>query len=199
MAHQFSWPRTRYLYAIGNTPAVCLTRDVAPEENVDLLLLGCGDPRNVLFTVFCEQSQSVRKLDFTCCDVEPAVLARNVILLSMIYDAEEYTGDIWNIFFHMYLSDTSHTYLVDHCRKLVGYSENISRWNRSPYGSFLRMSTEYTLSELRRHWTLYVNMHNLPADRLATLHNAFTKQGQSSSTMHDTNLSSARSAGPLHQ
>ncbi|KAA1470752.1 hypothetical protein DENSPDRAFT_858545 [Dentipellis sp. KUC8613] len=197
MAHQFSWPRTQYLYAIGNTPAVCLTRDVAPEENIDLLLLGCGDPRNVLFTIFCEPSQSVRKLDFTCCDKEPAVLARNVMLLSMIYDADEYTGDIWNSFFHMYLSNASHAYLVGHCQKLVGYSENILRWNQSPYGSFLRMSTEYTLSELRRHWTLYADMHELPVDRLATLRSAFTKQAQSSSTMYYRILSSARSAGPL--
>jgi hypothetical protein len=38
-------------YPIGNTSAVCLTQDLASEQDADIFLLGCGDPRNVLYTL----------------------------------------------------------------------------------------------------------------------------------------------------
>jgi Domain of unknown function (DUF4470) len=41
-----------HLYALGNTPAVCLTQDLPPEQSADCLLLGCGDCRNILCTVY---------------------------------------------------------------------------------------------------------------------------------------------------
>ncbi|TFY66981.1 hypothetical protein EVG20_g4108 [Dentipellis fragilis] len=139
----------------------------------------------------------VRKLDFTCCDFDPAILARNVLLLSMISDGEEHAGHSWNIFFHLHLDSASHSYLVERCQRLIEYSENVQRWSQSPYGYFLRMSTVYTLSELRRHWTLYAGMHNLPADRLATLRLAFARQAKYSLDKTPHNLSPSRSAGPL--
>jgi hypothetical protein len=40
-----------HFYPIGNTPAVCLTQALPPEKKADILLLGCGDVRNILFTV----------------------------------------------------------------------------------------------------------------------------------------------------
>lgn len=54
MAHPLFWPGQYYFYPIGNTSAVSLTRDLPPEEPANILLLGCGDPRNVLYTIFCE-------------------------------------------------------------------------------------------------------------------------------------------------
>ena len=41
-----------YLYAFGNTPASCLTKSIPPDIDANLLLLGCGDVRNILFTVY---------------------------------------------------------------------------------------------------------------------------------------------------
>jgi hypothetical protein len=54
MSKPLFWPGKHYFYAIGNTSAVSLARDMPPEKDINLLLLGCGDPRNVLFTLFCE-------------------------------------------------------------------------------------------------------------------------------------------------
>ena len=51
MSYPVLWWKTPFFYPIGNTPPVCLTRDLAPEENAQILLLGCGDPRNILHTV----------------------------------------------------------------------------------------------------------------------------------------------------
>lgn len=47
-----------YFYPVGNTSAVHLTRTLPIEEPADVLLLGCGDIRNVLFTVYTDQDLS---------------------------------------------------------------------------------------------------------------------------------------------
>lgn len=47
-----------YFYPIGNTPAVCLTQDLPCEQEADVLLLGCGDVRNILFTIYSENESS---------------------------------------------------------------------------------------------------------------------------------------------
>jgi hypothetical protein len=85
-------------YPIGNTPAVSLIEDLPNEEDADILLLGCGDMRNILFTLYSDSARTCfrmirpctimkllltdqsgqRRLDFTCCDLEPAVLGMPV-------------------------------------------------------------------------------------------------------------------------
>jgi hypothetical protein len=45
---------TIFFYPIGNTAPVCLTQSLPPEGDASLLLLGCGDVRNVLFTAYAD-------------------------------------------------------------------------------------------------------------------------------------------------
>jgi hypothetical protein len=45
---------TVFFYPLGNTPATCLTQDLLPEQSADILLLGCGDARNILFTTYMD-------------------------------------------------------------------------------------------------------------------------------------------------
>ncbi|KAK6613996.1 hypothetical protein H4I96_00317 [Botrytis cinerea] len=50
-------PETQIFYPIGNTPAVNLLEYHAPksdQEVTDILLLACGDPRSILYSLFCE-------------------------------------------------------------------------------------------------------------------------------------------------
>jgi Domain of unknown function (DUF4470) len=47
---------TTFFYPLGNTPAVCLTQDLPPEEPASILLLGCGDVRNILFTTYSDSA-----------------------------------------------------------------------------------------------------------------------------------------------
>lgn len=54
MSHPFFWPGSYYFYPIGNTSAVSLIRDLPPEEHANVLLLGCGDPRHILYTIYSE-------------------------------------------------------------------------------------------------------------------------------------------------
>jgi hypothetical protein len=51
MSHPLVWPTKLYFYPIGNTSPVCLTQDLAPEDPAKILLLGCGDARNILYTL----------------------------------------------------------------------------------------------------------------------------------------------------
>ncbi|EED84255.1 predicted protein [Postia placenta Mad-698-R] len=197
MAHPLVYPGKYFFYPLGNTPAVCLTRDIPPEEPADVLLLGCGDPRSVLFTIFSEPRKGRRALDFTCCDFEPAVLARNVLLLTLVADKQLYTSSIWNIFFHIYIDEASREVLVDQCKKLIQLSDSLNSWMQSPYGQFIGMSTEYTLSELRRHWTLYADMPNLPSSRVKPIRDKFTQIAKSQAQRLGQNVSTARGAGPL--
>lgn len=88
-----------FFYPIGNTPAVNVFHCRVPfperkpqEEKVKILLLACGDPRSLLFTLWCKSEQgTIRmqtritltnpgvpdkhiKLSFICCDIEPAII-----------------------------------------------------------------------------------------------------------------------------
>ncbi|KAF7363879.1 MYND-type domain-containing protein [Mycena sanguinolenta] len=201
MARPLYWLGEQFFYAIGNTSAVSLARDVTPDQDISLLLLGCGDPRSVLFTLFSEHETATRKLDFTCVDYEPAILARNVLLLSMVIDNRD-AENIFDIFFHLYLEKESLALLVSQCRILLDASMTLEGWKKSRYGSTLRMSSQHTLIEIRRHWDQYTKMHALPNTQLCTIVEAFKAAAtEYQKQYHDSQESmichTSRSAGPL--
>jgi hypothetical protein len=91
-------------------------------------------------------------------------IARNVLLLTMITDNElsdEVLSKIWNSFFHFFLDEKSHSFLIAQCQTLIEVSESITAWNNSKYSKFIRMCNVNTLLELRRHWELYVQAGQL--------------------------------------
>lgn len=88
LAHPAVPDLVSFFYPIGNTPAVCLTGDIPRELPATILLLGCGDVRNVLYTCYVDRDTS-RSLDITCCDIQPAVLARNICLLSLVLENKD--------------------------------------------------------------------------------------------------------------
>lgn len=58
MAVPLSLPGRSHFYPIGSRSALCLTRDLPPEPQVAILLLPCGGPTSVLYTVYSEASAS---------------------------------------------------------------------------------------------------------------------------------------------
>lgn len=52
MANPVVWPTDTFYYPIGNTPPINLSESLPPETNANVLLLGCGDPRNILYTIY---------------------------------------------------------------------------------------------------------------------------------------------------
>ncbi|KAF2193568.1 hypothetical protein K469DRAFT_789378 [Zopfia rhizophila CBS 207.26] len=75
-----------WFYPVGNTPAVCLTQSLPPDQNASILLLGCGDIRNILFTTYAGIRLGDRKLNFTCCDLKAKIITHNVIIFTLILD-----------------------------------------------------------------------------------------------------------------
>ncbi|KAH0268514.1 hypothetical protein KCU91_g9350, partial [Aureobasidium melanogenum] len=74
-----------FFYPLGNTPAANLLRDYCPsEEAVQILAIGCGDVRNILFTLWSEQN-SACAFDFTTCDLDPAVLEASLSQVRRIW------------------------------------------------------------------------------------------------------------------
>ncbi|KAI0708689.1 hypothetical protein C8Q76DRAFT_859847 [Earliella scabrosa] len=194
------WPEDHLFEPIGNTPAICLTRDIPPEAPADILLLNARDCRHILFTVHNELAQMRRKLDFTCSDTDPGIIARAAVLFTMILDGLP-TQTIWNIFYHAKLDDDSLSLLVVHCRKLQGLMSTIPDWNRSTYGNLVRFGSEFTFLEVRRLISLYADNGGVPAPLDPDIEAVINKQKTTTQIFKFLyrNSTLARSAGPFHE
>ena len=104
---------------------------------------------------------------------------------------------IWNTFFHFRLDTDSHTALISQCTKLIECSSSLQTWAASKYSPFIKFSTEYTLKELRRHWTLYADMPNLPPARLSAINDAFERLSKENLQHPKRTSTLIRSLGPL--
>ncbi|KAI6007541.1 hypothetical protein F5J12DRAFT_79382 [Pisolithus orientalis] len=203
MSHVLYWPGRIFFYPLGNTSAVCLTEELLPECKADVLLLGCGDPRHILYTVYADTSTSSepRKLDITCCDYEAAVLARNTLLFTLLADdgAEDRLATIWNIFYHMMLDENSLSLLIEQCRKLVPLAESLESWRQGPYAHFVTMCNSDTLSEIGRFWKLWLGTSNFNAKQAKWFKGNFQDGIKNVRKPHEDGLvmTSMRSAGPL--
>ncbi|CAJ2510472.1 Uu.00g132810.m01.CDS01 [Anthostomella pinea] len=144
-----------YFYALGNTPAVCLTQSLPPGSPADILLLGCGDVRNILFTSHVDVH---RQLDLTCCDFQKAVLARNILLLSLIIDdsGPQCTKILWGLYYHFHLDDNCHELLRSQSQKLHSLSDTMEAWHNSKYGPVLKFCDSATLADVRTMWHFYI-------------------------------------------
>ena len=49
----------QYFYPVGNTTPNDLTQTLPPGADANILLLGCGDVRNILFTAHCSGMSSL--------------------------------------------------------------------------------------------------------------------------------------------
>ncbi|KAG5634677.1 hypothetical protein H0H81_001127 [Sphagnurus paluster] len=54
MAHTVLWPKKTFFYPIGNTAPISFSQTLPPEIPANALLLGCGDPRSILYTVYSD-------------------------------------------------------------------------------------------------------------------------------------------------
>ncbi|KAF3344063.1 MYND finger [Verticillium dahliae] len=98
-----------------------------------------------------------RKLDITCCDTEPSILARNIVLFSFIIDHGDDldSSSLWNMYYHLYLDGSDMECLSSQSKKLVASSENLEAWKSGVYGSILPFSDEGTLDDIRAVWLKY--------------------------------------------
>ena len=182
-----------WFYPVGNTPAVNLLRDVPAcqgEDTIRILSLACGDARNLLFSLWCEKGNNTkRSLSFTCCDIEPAVLARNIVLFTLIAQGYPST-ELWDLFYHFYVPAKTLSILRAHAAGLLEASDSIHTWYSSQYGKYIRYVDKATLQELRRYWTRYASTEEFPQARAAI--------AQRSKEIGSNNIATPiRSSGPL--
>lgn len=182
-----------WFYPIGNTPAVNLLRDIPAcqgEETIRILSLACGDPRNVLFSLWCERGHNTKRaLSFTCCDIEPAVLARNVVLFTLIIRGYP-SSEIWDLFYHFYVPVRTLSILRTHAAGLLEASDSSEKWASSPYGGHIQYLNKNTLQELRRYWARYAS-----AEKFLQARTAIAQRSKEIGSMHFA--TGIRSAGPL--
>ena len=182
-----------WFYPVGNTPAVNLLRELPAcqkQETIKILSLACGDPRNILFSLWCEQGHNTtRTVSFTCCDIEPAILARNVVLLTLITAGRPIT-ELWDLFYHFYVPVGTLSMLRNHAATLVEASQSTEKWASSSYGKYIQYVDKATLQELRRYWSRYASTENFPQARIAI--------AQRSKDIGNMSLGTGiRSAGPF--
>ncbi|TKX19397.1 hypothetical protein C1H76_8244 [Elsinoe australis] len=158
---------TYTFYPLGNTPAVDLLRDTPTSDSqpARLLLLGCGDARNVLFTVAQEVARTKNSQEYTVCDFQPAVLARNIYLFTYLAQHSEsikggegarIVSSLWNLYYyHFLISEDDLKVLRTHAKVLVSHSNSLTSWQDSPFGSSIEITNAATLSALHRSWSLY--------------------------------------------
>ncbi|KAJ3104609.1 hypothetical protein HDU96_008861 [Phlyctochytrium bullatum] len=138
--------RFLFFYPSGNTPANSLVQSSALEDDL------------VLFTVYSDsgaESNMARKLDFTCCDFEAEIVARNVLLLSMIMDGAEDYEIMWNIYYDQKLDDVSLKALYEQAKKVLVVAETTESWRNSSYGKVIRFCDASTLERVLNLWKIY--------------------------------------------
>ncbi|KAG8720489.1 hypothetical protein FRC09_009496 [Ceratobasidium sp. 395] len=172
MLHPLTWPSVPKFCPLGSTTATNLTEDLCPEQSADILLLGCDDPYQILYTISTGVSvpPGPRKLDITCCDIEPAVLARNIIVFTML-EAGIPSTVVWEVFYHFRISTHVAGVLAAHAGELAAMSETCETWSLSKYGGFIKLVDSSSLSELRRFWIFYADFPNISSLQLDKLEN----------------------------
>ncbi|KAJ8502683.1 hypothetical protein ONZ45_g11536 [Pleurotus djamor] len=114
-----------------------------------------------------EHSKS-RTLDVTCCDIEPGVVARNILLLSLIQEEDVDVKNLWCIFYHLYIDEGALSLVVSQSRKLAEASKDLQAWRSSPFWSYLKLCTADTCSELHKFWLKYAELGSRgPKDQAA--------------------------------
>ncbi|KAJ3317592.1 hypothetical protein HDU76_001122, partial [Blyttiomyces sp. JEL0837] len=108
-----------------------------------------------------------RSLDVTICELEPAIHARNVLLLYLIATGSAKPNIFWNLFFHIFIDHESQKALKEAARKLLSLGPDVRLWNglgiEAPLdfavnpGFFVRMINQDTYVEVRRIWEGYAS------------------------------------------
>ncbi|QRW19854.1 metacaspase protein [Rhizoctonia solani] len=182
---------------LGGSPTISLTQDLSPDQsNVDILILECNDVYNILYTLYADVfvGPDPRKIDITCSEKEPAVIARNILFFTLLYEKAA-VEQIWNIYYHFKIDESTSALLTAHSRKLADASVALSAWSQSPYSSLIKIVNQDTLDKIHNIWTKYANFPELPNQMLQDIKAKQSKLASAmlKSTGSDQNIRVSRS------
>ncbi|EPS39514.1 hypothetical protein H072_6742 [Dactylellina haptotyla CBS 200.50] len=151
---------------LPDKPAVNLAAHIRPEQTLDALQLR-PNIFDILYTVwedleshpndcaFTEADQDKqRKLNFTVPSDDICVLARVIILLSLLQACCP-TEETWDTYFHTVHSEAAQETLKSHVRTLYLSTTDPSAWIQHPLGQTIRFTTLHTLTTLHRTFGKY--------------------------------------------
>jgi Domain of unknown function (DUF4470) len=146
--------------AVGNTPAKLLSKFVPVHQSVaKILLLGCGDPRHILYTSWCIQQAGglsmQQTLNVTMCDIEPSTIARNFLLYRLIHD-DSCLRKAWSIFYERRIDDSSMSLLVKCAAELHSVGDSLETWHGTVFGRMFRFCDSSTYIVVRDIWATYL-------------------------------------------
>jgi Domain of unknown function (DUF4470) len=147
------------ILTVGNTPAKLLTAHIPVYQPIaKILLLGCGDPRHILYTTWCHQQagelSNDQILSVTTCDIEPSTIARNILLFRLILDSID-IQIAWCIFYDRIIDDVCMAAVVEGASNLYDSAETLKEWHNTSFGSYIKFCDEGTFKIVRRIWAVY--------------------------------------------
>ncbi|EGO55135.1 hypothetical protein NEUTE1DRAFT_123641 [Neurospora tetrasperma FGSC 2508] len=196
---------------LSTTPATNLVSPLPPDLDVDVLVIGGKDVRHILYTAYAEvgehgqqksdasnsnsprqrspglrgsRRESRRKIDVTVSHEDKYVVARNVLVLSLVLGvdldgaeaggngeggvdmevekdakekaAKEKLARIWDIYYTRFLPDPeTRDLLASQAEKLCQVSKTMEDWEQGPYGGTIHLVNQKSLDAVRGVWEQY--------------------------------------------
>ena len=170
-------PICKTYYPYGNTPAEDLLESCIGERRPLVLLLGCGDLRSCLYTLWKNFHPSIpdssRRFDgvhFTLNDYSTAVLARNIIFLYLCLklpsgtERKKWLSAMWSIWYCHELYPYHLKILNQALSVLASFSSSLEKWSSScnPLQSIVQFPSLACLKSVAKCWKMWQD-HPLPA------------------------------------
>ena len=159
-----------YYYPYGNTPPQDLLQSITADvSEPEVLLLGCGDMRSCLYTLWNNfdprHSRHFKGVHFVLNDTSAAVLARNIIFLYLCTkmpndkdDVMKWVASFWSIWFCHELLPQHKQVLMDALSQLLEWSKSIESWTEetsNPLRKMVHFVTPSTLAAVHRMWQVW--------------------------------------------
>ena len=174
----------RYYYAYGNTQPEDLLKHIHRDDIVlpNVLLLGCGDLRSCLYTLWKNFDpifgyKNFQGIHFSLNDYCSAVLARDVLFLYLIQQLHYLRHDemklkkwfcaIWAIWYSHELLPDHRQILKESLSLLHSFAESCSLWSQSsdnPLRNIVSFQEEETLTATRSMWKLWLKLCDVNVD-----------------------------------
>ena len=161
-----------YYHPYGNTPPEDLLQSITTDTPIpDVLLLGCGDLRSCLYTLWNNfdhrHARKFKGVHFVLNDNGAAVLARNIIFLYLCTqmpashdDKVKWVASFWAIWYcHELLPH--HKHVLRHAlSNLLKWSESAKLWEESidnPLRSLVQIPSVESISLVHKAWQKWYN------------------------------------------
>ncbi|XP_065897357.1 uncharacterized protein [Dysidea avara] len=161
-----------YYHPYGNTPPDDLLQSITTDTpQPDVLLLGCGDLRSCLYTLWNNfdhrHARKFKGVHFVLNDTSAAVLARNVIFLYLCTqmpashdDKVKWVASFWAIWYCHELLPHHKEVLMDALSNLLRWSESVEYWTESkdnPLRLLVRFPSVTSISLVHKAWKKWYN------------------------------------------